>query len=69
MAPDWPRVPLSAADPDLTSRRGFGRLRSSMHLQHVTVVLCTLAVIAYISSAFLPMRVAIAISWSRCRLR
>ena len=55
MAPGWPRVSLSAADPEVASGGRFGRLLSSMRLQHVTVVLCTLAVIAYSAGAFLPM--------------
>jgi signal transduction histidine kinase len=50
----WPRVRVPGADPEAASG-WFGRLFSSMRLQHVTVVLCTLAVIAYSAGAFLPM--------------
>jgi signal transduction histidine kinase len=55
MASGWPRVLLSAADPDPVSGRWFGRLLNPMRLRHVAVVLCTLAVIAYNAGAFLPM--------------
>jgi signal transduction histidine kinase len=37
------------------SSRWFGRLLDAPRLQHVTVVVCTLAVIAYSASGFLPM--------------
>jgi signal transduction histidine kinase len=40
---------------DRAASRWFGRLLDSMLLQHVTAVVCTLAVIAYSASAFFPM--------------
>ena len=43
---------MSAAPPPLTTGGRFGRLLAAMRLQHVTVVVCTLAVIAYSGSEF-----------------
>ncbi len=48
-----PAVPHVARDS--VASRWFGRLPNSLRLQHVTVVLCTLAVVAYSASGFLPM--------------
>jgi signal transduction histidine kinase len=53
--PDALELRLPAAASDLTTDRWFARLLDSIRLQHVTVVLCTLALIAYTASAFLPM--------------
>ena len=47
------RLPGAAKDP--ATGRWLARLIDSIRLQHVTVVLCTLALIAYNASAFLPM--------------
>src|SRR6266851_1754671 len=47
------RLPAAGSDP--TTGQWFANLLDSIRLQHVTVVLCTLALIAYNASAFLPM--------------
>jgi len=47
------RLPGAAKDP--ATSRWFARRLDSIRLQHVTAVLCTLALIAYNASAFLPM--------------
>src|SRR4051794_22203677 len=51
----WPAIHLPRFNVNSTSSRWFGRMLNSMRLQHVTIVLCPLAVIAYNASAFLPM--------------
>ena len=55
MKPGWPPIHLPGSKPDPASSRWFSRPLSSVQLQHVTLVLCTLAVIAYNASAFLPI--------------
>ena len=54
-APEAPELRVPAAAKDPTADPWFARLLNSIRLQHVTVVLCTLALIAYNASAFLPM--------------
>src|SRR6266699_2287401 len=48
-----PAAPRGARD--RAALRWFGRLLDSVPLQHVTAVVCTLAVIAYSASAFEPI--------------
>jgi signal transduction histidine kinase len=55
MKPGGPEIHSPGSDPDQASGRWFSRLLGSVRLQHVTIVLCTLALIAYNASAFLPM--------------
>jgi signal transduction histidine kinase len=55
MKPGGPEIHSPRSDPDQASGRWFSRLLGSVRLQHVTIVLCTLALIAYNASAFLPM--------------
>jgi signal transduction histidine kinase len=50
-----PEIRLPSAEPDPTGERLFGHLLAPTRVQRVTVVLCTLAVITYSTSAVVPM--------------
>jgi signal transduction histidine kinase len=55
MKPGSPPIQLPGSKLDRASGRWLNRLLNSVRLQHVTIVFCTLALIAYNASAFLPM--------------
>ncbi len=54
-APGAPQMGMPVVDKELMADRYPGRRTDRVGLQHVTVALCTLVVIAYGASAFLPM--------------